>query len=278
MTQATDDQRRLEIATRAAREGGRVALEHVGNPLYFKLKGHRDVMVGAAQVVQDTIRDLLLAECPEDAFMGEEGPDDEELPIAAERLWVVDPIDGSINFLQGLPLFCISIAYREAGVFRVGVVYDPTRDELFSATFSGGAWLNGQPINVDRKGEGEEIYDQCLVSTDFPGEGSLRTRTLLGTSHLAPRFMGMLSFGSPALTLCYIAAGRLHGYFHLQLQVWDIAAAGLILREAAGTLTNLSGGSWLHSDGAYVASNGSVHGEMLRLLKFTLPREAERPS
>ncbi len=278
MTQATEDKRRLEIAVRAAREGGRVALEHVGNPLYFKLKGHRDVMVGAAQVVQDTIRELLLAECPDDAFMGEEGPDDEELPIAAERLWVVDPIDGSINFLQGLPLFCISIAYREAGVFRVGVVYDPTRDELFSATFSGGAWLNGEPINVEKKGEGEDLYEYAVVSTDYPGEGVLRTRTLLGVGQLAGRFMTVLSLGSPALTMCYIATGRLHGYFHLQLHVWDIAAAGLILREAGGTLTNLSGGSWLHADGAYVASNGTAHGEMLRLLKLTLPREAERSS
>jgi len=271
-----DGRPRLEVATRAAREGGRLALQHLGDPLYFKLKGHRDVMVGAAQVVQDAIRDMLLADFPGDAFMGEEGPDDEELPIAAERLWVVDPIDGSINYLQGLPLFGISIAYREAGVFRVGVVYDPARDEVFSATFSGGAWLNGQPIAVDRQGEGEDIYDASVIGCDYPGDGSLRTRTLLGAGQLAGRFMAMLSLGSPALSLCYIAAGRLHGYFHLRLHVWDIAAAGLILREAGGVLTNLSGGSWLHSEGAYVASNGAVHGEMLRLLKVCLPSPSRR--
>ncbi len=268
---STDDDRgRLEVAIRAAREGGVLALQHVGDPLYFKMKGHRDVMVGAAQVVQDAIRNVLLAAHPDDAFMGEEGPDDEELPIAAERLWVVDPIDGSTNYLNSLPLFVISIAYREAGVFRVGVVYDPTRDELFSATFSGGAWLNGEPITIDRKGEGEDIYDASIVATDYPGEGIYRARTLLGAAQLADRFMTLLSLGSPALTICYIASGRLHGYFHLQLHVWDIAAAGLILREAGGVVTNLSGGSWLHSDGAYVASNVAVHGEMLRLLKVCL--------
>lgn len=267
-----DDARRLQVAEHAAREAGQLALEHLGDPIYFKIKGHRDVMVGASQVVQDAIRDTLLAAFPDDAFMGEEGPDDEELPIAAERLWVVDPIDGSLNYLLSMPIFCISIAYREAGVFRVGVVYDPTRDEMFSASFSGGAALNGQPIAIDREGEGEDIFEQSTVSTDYPGDGALRTRTLLGAGQLAARFMTMLSLGSPALAMCYIACGRIHGYFHLQLHVWDIAAAGLILREAGGVLTNLSGGSWLHSDGAYVASNAAIHGEMLRLLKVTLPR------
>jgi myo-inositol-1(or 4)-monophosphatase len=266
-----DDARRLEVAKRAAREGGRIALQHLGDPIYFKLKGHRDVMVGASMKVQDAIRDVLLTECPDDAFMGEEGPDDEELPIAAERLWVVDPIDGSINYLQSLPLYAISIAYREAGVFRLGVVYDPSRDELFSAVFGEGARLNDEPIFIDREGEGEDIYEQSIVSTDWPGDGAERTRALSGASQLAGRMLTLLVLGSPALALCYIASGRTHGYFSLKLQLWDIAAAAIILREAGGVVTNLSGGSWLHSDGAYVASNAAIHGEMLRLLKVTLP-------
>jgi myo-inositol-1(or 4)-monophosphatase len=269
-----DDTRRLEVAKRAAREAGRLAREHVGNPLYFKLKGHRDVMVGAAQVIQDAIRDLLLAECPGDAFMGEEGPDDEELPIAAERLWVVDPIDGSTNYLQSLPLYAISIAYREAGVFRLGVVYDPSRDELFSAIHGQGAQLNDEPISVDREGEGEDVYEQSIVSTDWPGEGADRMRAFTGASQLAARMMTLVVLGSPSLALSFIASGRLHGYFALKLQLWDIAAAAVILREAGGVVTNLSGGSWLHSDGAYVASNYAIHGEMLRLLRVCLPPKA----
>jgi len=268
-----DDARRLEVAQRAARAGGRVALEHLGNPLYFKLKGHRDVMVGASLRVQDAIRDALLAECPDDSFMGEEGPDDEELPIAAERLWVVDPIDGSINYLQSLPLYAISIAYREAGVFRVGVVYDPTRDEMFTARHGQGARLNGEPIFIDREGEGEDIYDHSIVATDWPGEGADRTRAHVGAGQLAGRMMTLLVLGTPALAMSYIAAGRIHGYFGLKLQLWDIAAAALILREAGGVVTNLSGGSWLHADGAYVASNAAIHGEMLRLLKVILPSD-----
>jgi myo-inositol-1(or 4)-monophosphatase len=268
-----DDAGRLELAIRAAREAGSLALEHVGDPLYFTLKGHRDLLVGAAVKIQDALRESLRSGAPDAEFLGEEGPDDEELPVGADRLWVVDPIDGSINYFNGLPMYAISIAYREGGVFRVGVVYDPARDELFSATFAGGAQLNGSPIFVNRPGEGEDIYEHMVVATDLPGEPLERGGTLRGASHLASRMMTVRMLGSPALALCYIASGRLHGYFHLKLQVWDVAAAAVILRESGGTLTNLTGGSWLHSDGAYVASNAALHGEMLRLLKSIAPQE-----
>jgi myo-inositol-1(or 4)-monophosphatase len=266
-----DDAARLELAIRAARQGGKIALQHADDPVYFKLKGHRDIMVGAAQRVQDAIRDVLLADNPGDAFLGEEGDDDDVLPIDAERLWIVDPIDGTINFFQRIPLYTISIAFREAGVFRVGVVYDPNRDEMFTATFGGGAFLNGEPIAVERRGEGEDVYEESLIAMDWAGETAERARAMRGFSQLAARMLSVVVLGSPSLAMCYIAAGRIHGYFSMKLHVWDIAAAYLILKEAGGVLTNFSGGSWLHSDGSYVASNGPVHGEMLRLLKVSLP-------
>src|SRR5258708_5377071 len=146
---------RLDTAMRAAREGGRIAREHLGNPLYFKVKDRRDLLIGASIVVQDAIRDILLGESPEDGFLGEEGPDDEALPVNAERLWIVDPIDGSSNYFQGVPHFGISIGYRDAYGFRVGVVYDPSRDELFTARFGGRGRLNGVRINRPAPGQGE---------------------------------------------------------------------------------------------------------------------------
>jgi myo-inositol-1(or 4)-monophosphatase len=130
------DAERLEVASRAARDAGRLALTYVGNPLYFKLKSRRDLLVGAALEVQASIRETLIAAIPEDAFLGEEGPEDEPLPVDAERLWIVDPIDGSTNFFRGIPVFAISIAFRDANGMRLGVVYDPNRDELFSAITS----------------------------------------------------------------------------------------------------------------------------------------------
>jgi myo-inositol-1(or 4)-monophosphatase len=266
-----DDAARLEVAIRAAREGGRVALEHFGNPLYFKLKGRRDLVLGAATVVQDTIRNVLAREFPDDGFLGEEGPDDEELPVNAERLWIVDPIDGSINFFRGLPTFGVSIGFRDANGFRLGVVFDPARDELFSARLGDGARLNGQPIFAHVPGEGEDAYEQSLVGTDLPGDTEDRARALRAATHVANRMLGLVILGSPALGLCYVAAGRTHGYFHVKLHLWDVAAAAVIVQEAGAILTSGSGGSWLYSDGSYLATNGRLHGGMLRLLKAALP-------
>src|SRR6266568_7526740 len=266
-----DDAARLDLAIHAAREGGRVALEHVGNPLYFKLKGRRDLLVGASLAVQDTIRQTIAQHCPEDGFLGEEGPDDEPLPVNAERLWIVDPIDGSINFFRGLPNFAISVGYRDAHGFRVGVVYDPSRDELFSARFADGARLNGQRINVHIPGEGEDAYERSLIGTDLPGSTEGRVEGLRAATHVANRMLDLVMMGSPALGLCYVAAGRIHAYFHLKLHLWDVAGAAVILQEAGAAFTNGSGSSWLYSDGTYLASNGRLHGGMLRLLRAALP-------
>jgi myo-inositol-1(or 4)-monophosphatase len=266
-----DDAERLEVAMHAAREGGRVALEHLGNPLYFKLKGRRDVLVGASLVVQNTIRDVLLGACPDEAVLAEEGPDDEVLPVNAERLWIVDPIDGSINYLRGVPDFAISIGYRDATGFRVGVVYDPSHDELFSARFADGARLNGERIYVHIAGEGEDALDASLIGTDLPGDTDGRVQGLRAATHVGNRMLGLIMLGSPALGLCYVAAGRTHAYFHMKLQLWDVAAAAVIVQEAGGAFTNGTGGSWLYSDGTYLATNGRLHGGMLRLLHAALP-------
>lgn len=274
---SSEDARRLEVAIRAAREGGRLAREHLGDPLYIKIKGRRDVMVGASLKVQNAIRDILLSEFPSDAVLGEEGDEDEVLPVDAEHLWVVDPIDGTVNFLQQLPFFSISLAYRDALGFRVGVVYDPMRDELFSATIGGGAFLNGEPIFIHRPGEGEDVYEQMLIGTDLPGDGALRLDAMRAATHLSNRMLGIVILGSPALGLCYIASGRTHGYVHLKLQLWDVAAGALILQEAGGIFTNLTGGSWLYSDGGYLATNGAIHGVLLRLLKTALPEAPKVP-
>jgi|SRR5579864_593585 len=264
---ARTDAERLDVAIRAAREGGRVARLHLDNPLYFKLKGRRDLLVGASLTVQDAIREILSSECPEDAFLGEEGPDDEPLPVNAERLWIVDPIDGSVNYFRGLPNFAVSIAYRDATGFRVGVVYDPMRDELFSARSTDGARLNGTRINVHVAGEGEDAYDSSLIGTDLPGDTEGRFKGLRAALHVGNRMLGLIMLGSPALGLCYVAAGRLHAYFHLKLHLWDVAGAAVILQEAGAVLTNGTGSSWLYSDGSYLASNGRLHGGMLRLLR-----------
>src|SRR5262245_60404193 len=241
------DAARLEIAIRAAREGGRVALEYLGNPLHIRIKGRRDLGLGSAERVQDAILDVLRQEAPDEAVLAEEGPDDEPLPIDAHRLWIVDPICGSINYYQRLPLYAVCVAFREGSSFRVGVVYDPSRDELFTATQGGGAQLNGQSIYVHRPGEGEDVYEDTLIGTDLSGNAEQRVHGLRVASHLATHLLGVHMLGSPALGLCYLAAGRFHGYFHYDLRLWDVAAAAVILQEAGGVLTDITGSSWLFS-------------------------------
>lgn len=256
---------------RAAREAGQVALAHVGDPLYFALKSRRDLLVGASLRVQDAIRSVLSSEFPDDEILAEEGPEDEALPVGAERLWIVDPIDGSTNFFRGLPIFAISIAFRDATGMRIGVVYDPNRDELFTAIRGQGAKRNGERITVHIAGEGEDAYDSSLIGTDLPGDTEGRVNGLRAAMHVGNRMLGLVMLGSPSLGLCYVAAGRLHAYFHLKLQIWDVAAAAVILQEAGAIFTNGAGSSWLYSDGSYLATNGRLHGGMLRLLRAALP-------
>jgi myo-inositol-1(or 4)-monophosphatase len=261
-----DDAARLEVAIRAAREGGRVALEYLGNPLHIRLKGRRDLTLGSIERVQDAVLDVLRREVPDEAVLAEEGPDDEPLPIDAVRLWIVDPICCSTNYYQRLPMYAVCVGFREGSSFRVGVVYDPSRDELFSARLGAGAHLNGDPIYVHRPGEGEDVYEDTLIGTDLSGQAEQRAHGMRVAGHLASHLLGVHMLGSPALGLCYVAAGRFHGYFHYDLRLWDVAAASVVLQEAGGVLTDITGSSWLFSRGGYLATNGSLTGVLLRLI------------
>ncbi len=269
-----DDNRLMETAARAAREAGKLAFARLGNPGYQKWKGHNDLQVGAALEVQRRVVDILRAEFADHAFMVEES--DEQPPLDAQNLWIVDPIDGSLNFYQGIPFFSISIAFREEGRYKLGVVYDPCRDELFQALRGSGAKLNGKTIHVDQVSEGMEAFQRAFVAADWPSDFERVKETLNIAALMAPLTTSLSFLGSPALALCYIAAGRLHGYYHLQLNLWDFAAAHVILSEGGGILTDAEGGSWLYSDGGYIASNNIIHGKLLTCVKAVL--DMRRPA
>src|SRR2546430_4420953 len=143
-----DDKAALELATRAAFRAGRIAKARSGDPGYLSWRGRRDVIVGSALEVQAAILAVLREEAPGDAILAEEGPEDEQISVDAERLWIVDPICGSLNFAMGIPLFAISIAWRSEGTLRVGVVYDPMHDEMFTGRVAEPAMLNGNHIAV----------------------------------------------------------------------------------------------------------------------------------
>jgi myo-inositol-1(or 4)-monophosphatase len=271
-----EDAQALEIASRAARAGGEVALTHLGKADYQRWKQHRDVVSGAALEVQAAILEVLRSATPDFGILAEEGPEDEPLPLDAEHLWIVDPICGSLNYVQAIPYFAVSIALRSQGAIRVGVVYDPCRDELFAASMSSAATLNGQTIAVQQISEGYDAFEKAWVGTDWPHDLDRLDQALRISAIMARQVITLNSYGSPALGLCNVAAGRLHAYWALDLKIWDLAAAAVILIRAGGTLTDDHGASWLFSTGGYIASNSVIHGWTLRCLQRVLEPDPVR--
>jgi myo-inositol-1(or 4)-monophosphatase len=271
-----DDAAALEIATEAARRGGETALARLGAPGYLKWKGQRDVVTEASLEVQEQIVSVLQTKCPGDAILAEEGPEDEPLAVDAARLWIVDPICGSLNFAQSIPFFAVSVAFRVNGLLRVGAVYDPVRGEMFSARLGEAPTLNGKAIAVLTVALGPEFWEQAWVACDLPHSGP-RLKEALETFRLVSNeVLHHLVLGSPALALCYVAAGRLHAYWTLDAQPWDVAAAGVILNQAGGLISDADGGSWLHTDGSYVAANAVSHKWALQTIKFVRDQNRAR--
>lgn len=265
-----DDALALAVAIDAARAGGQVALEHLGQPDYMRWKSHRDVVSGASFAVQDAILDILRRETPDFGILTEEGDEDEPVPVDAEHLWMVDPICGSLNYVQGIPYFAISIGLRSAGAIRVGVVYDPVRDEMFAATASTHSTLNGHTIGVQQISEGYDAFEKAWVGTDWPANQELQDKATQIAAIMQRQVITLNAMGSPALGLVNVACGRTHAYWALDLKIWDLAAAALILTRAGGTLTDEHGASWLFSQGGYIASNSVIHGWTLRCLQRVL--------
>ena len=268
-----EDAQALEVAVRAARTGGLVALARLGKADYMRWKGHRDVVSGAAIEVQDAILEVLKRETPDFGILAEEGPEDEAVPLDAEYLWIVDPICGSLNYVQGIPYFGVSIALRTKGAIRVGAVYDPCRDEMFAATLSTHSTLNGNTIGVQQISEGLDAFEKAWVGTDWPHEPLRLVQAIEIVRVMSPQVISLSAMGSPALGLCNVACGRTHAYWALDLKIWDLAAGALILTRAGGTLTDDRGNSWLYSAGGYIASNSVIHGWTLRCLQRVLEQD-----
>ena len=259
-------ERVLEVAERAARAGGALARERIDAPnQYFTWKRSRDPFVSQSLDIQEAIVATIRESFPDQPVLAEEGPDDEEMPVGADPLWIVDPICGSLNYLQRDPNYAVSVGYLTDGAWQVGVVYEPERDAMYSSIDGRGARLNGRMITVDQFADGVEAFQRAAVGIDWPGDANARKEMLTVVGTIVPVVQSVRVIGSPALGLCYVAAGRLHGYSALDLRPWDVAPAAVILQNAGGTLTNFAGSSWYHSpDGGYVASNSVIHGRLLQ--------------
>ena len=254
----------LNIGIRAARAAGKVITQNVDRVDTLKIdrKQKNDFVTDVDRKAEADIVAILRRAYPDHAFHGEESglTGDED----AEYRWIIDPLDGTTNFLHGIPHFCVSIALQQRGRLFQAVIYDPMRNDLFTAGKGDGAFLNSKRIRVARTAHLED----AVLGTGFPyREGKdldFYQRTL---RHYTEKSGGIRRMGSAALDLAWIAAGRLDGAWLTGLQAWDVAAGGLIVREAGGLLNDFDGGDdWLYK-GEVVAATPKVHHEMLQVMK-----------
>lgn len=218
------------------------------------------------------IRNLILTHFPHHAILGEEGVEPgAEASIqavreagAAEYVWIVDPIDGTTNFIHGFPFYTVSIALAHKGEIIVGVVYDPSRDELFVAEKGKGAYVHGNRMRVSK----EEGLIQSLVATGFPAERDYAMPlNMRGLQAIVPKVRNVRTGGSAALHLAYVAAGRLSGFWEIGLNVWDIAAGMLLIQESGGRVTDTEGRPYHLGVRNVLATNGLIHEQFLHELK-----------
>jgi myo-inositol-1(or 4)-monophosphatase len=268
------------VAEAAARAGGAALMARRLEKLDIEYKDARANLVTAAdRESQRAVADTILTAFPGHAVDGEEGTAGN---LDSADVWYVDPLDGTTNFTHGLPFFCVSVALRSSGTRGseaqgggdatvAGAVYDPLHDEMFVAARGGGATLNGMPIGVSDIARLDRALVVAQAQTVDPGE--IRDYAVL-VERLMSVTGGVRSLGSPALTLCAIAAGRLEAYCEYAMDAWDILAGQLILAEAGGMLTLFGGQPHISADRVdVVASNGYIHADLIDALR-SLEQEA----
>lgn len=254
MTPPFEDQ--LECAAAAARAAGSVIRESFGQPIHTEFKSPTDPVTEVDRRCEVLIRESLHAAFPEIDFWGEEFGRGQ---LDGPACWIVDPLDGTKNFVHGYPFVAVSVALVDRQGTALGVVYDPLRDELFHATRGGGAFCNEQPLEVSRAARLEE----ALVVTGFTNDPPRQKELLWDAMSLC---QGLRRGGASALDLCQVAAGRLDAMWEWQLAPWDMAAASLIISEAQGTVSRLDGSSFDLFGGQILATNTSLHRAFVDLI------------
>ncbi len=245
-----------------ARQAGDILRAGFGQRHQIDHKGVIDVVTEVDRRSEAFILGEIRRLFPDHRVLAEESG---ELAGKDGQIWYVDPLDGTVNYSHGLPIFSVSLAYAEAGETRLGVVYDPMRDECFSAERGQGARLNGQPLQVSSLSD----LDHCLLITGFPYD--IRTNpdnNLDNYTRFAVRAQAVRRLGSAALDLCYVAAGRFDGYWELRLEAWDLAAGALIAQEAGAVVTTLHGSpEILTPPHSLLVANPHIHARMLDILE-----------
>lgn len=254
----------LELATQVARIGGAVVRDGFDRGVPADYKRRFDPVTEIDRRADEAILAVLRSERPDDGILSEETGGE----TTAGRHWIVDPLDGTVNFVHGIPQVSVSIAMYEGTTGVVGVIFDPLREELFSAASGGGAHLNGRTIAVST----ESTLEKSVVATGFPydhGQYAAGYAATLGA--VLEHVNGIRRFGSAALDLAWVAAGRYEGYWELGIAPWDQAAGIVIVREAGGIVTEPGGDDSIPRSPMVVATNGLIHGSLLSIVGDTMP-------
>ena len=250
----------LATAIEAVIRAGDLQIARFGTGVRVAKKGIIDLVTEVDLEVERAFRALIADRFPSHDVLAEElgGPS-----TGASHRWVFDPLDGTTNFAHGIPIFCASLALEIDGEAVLGAVYDPNRRELFTAERGVGSWLNGQRLNTSLA---TSVIESVLV-TGFPYDVQSNPEGFLQVfGRVLQRARAVRRLGSAAIDLCWVAAGRMEGFWEEQLQPWDTRAGALILQEAGGRVTGMDGRSWDPANGDILGSNGHIHDELLQII------------
>ena len=255
----------LDFAIQTARDAGRILAERFGRKIEISNKSEIDLVTESDLASERLIIDRIKTQFPRHAILAEEsgasGPVDRE--SQSDWRWIIDPLDGTTNYAHGYPCFCVSIGLECSGRPEIGVVYDPLRDEMFTAERGKGAALNGRRIRVSPT----PTLASALLCTGFPYDVREKSEFARHFSNFIMAAQGVRRDGAAALDLAYVAAGRFDGFWEEGLKPWDVAAGALIIEEAGGRVSNYQGGALNIYAPPIMASNGLVHEQMMQVLQ-----------
>jgi myo-inositol-1(or 4)-monophosphatase len=254
----------LELAVAAAAVGAEIVRSGFGAHRIVDQKGRLDPVTEIDRASEAAIVDLITSTRPQDGLLGEEGSERE----STGRRWIIDPLDGTVNFVHGIPHVGVSVALYDADTPLVGVIHDPIRDEVFAAARGEGATRNGEPIGVSQVTE----LHRAVVVTGFPYDHDQHFEAYgRAVTEVLGHVNGLRRLGSAALDFAWVAAGRFDGYWEYSLGPWDMAAGALLVTEAGGLITDARGGTFSPATSHFVAANPHLHDELRRIVEPVLP-------
>ena len=253
----------MATAVETVVKAGATQLDRLGR-VHVEKKGTIDLVTEVDRDIERAFRATIAERFPDHVVLGEEFSTGDPARPGSRCCWVFDPLDGTTNYAHGLPIFCSSLALEVDGLAVLGAVYDPNRRELFTAERGQGARLNGQPLHVS----GARSLIDALLCTGFPYDIHDSREEIVGLfGEFVGRARAVRRLGSAALDLCYVAAGRLDGFWEQRLKPWDTAAGALVVTEAGGRVTDWSDQVYQSRSNRLLASNGRIHAEMLGIIR-----------